>query len=81
MLSQGKIGGYRDKSKAAMTMFGMAIASHNHPRLDRQVKAFWSSSILPANQKAINGSVNITRTGTLSTWSGNCGLGELVLST
>jgi hypothetical protein len=34
-----------------------------------------------ANQKAINGSVNMIRTGTLSIWAGNCGLAGLVLST
>jgi hypothetical protein len=40
-----------------------------------------SGKIVAPNQNAMNGSVNITRTGTLSTRSGNCGLAELVLST
>jgi hypothetical protein len=36
---------------------------------------------LPQNQNAINGSVIMIRTGTLSICAGNCGLSELVLST
>jgi hypothetical protein len=37
--------------------------------------------ICPQNQNAINGSVIMIRTGTLSTCAGNCGLSEFVLST
>jgi hypothetical protein len=38
-------------------------------------------TIVVPDQNAMNGSLNITRTGTLSTRSGNCALAELVLST
>jgi hypothetical protein len=55
------------------------IVNANHSAMWAAVKLCLVDYV--ANQKAIKGSVNMSRTRTLSNWSGNCGLAELVLST